>query len=396
MLRILVQALALVQYLNRYIGACFVRLSGRRLDHAHAHLAWTPTVTVVVPLFNEGRAIGDTLRSVLASTYPRALLRVLCIDDCSTDDSLAQARAVARTDPRLTVIRNPRNLGKRASINHAIRVADSELLVSVDSDVLVAPDAIGELVRRFTSPEIAAVGGWVDVRNKHVNWLTRMQTLKYWYAYYLSRNVERAYRRVLSVSGCLAAYRRSVLVELLPTLDERAFLGVPIRYGEDRYLTRLIVNAGYHTTFTLAARCHTLVPATVADYFAQQLRWRRANVLDYATNCRRIWRLPPLIAINYVAMALVLFLYPIGVYRAVHAHRLVHVVAVHAAILALFGVYYRWRVRGWPAEERVGALAYVPHALCMPISSGLLTVLALCTLDASSWETRGQIAPPPA
>ncbi|MCE9577442.1 MAG: glycosyltransferase family 2 protein [Deltaproteobacteria bacterium] len=387
MLRILVQALALVGYVNRYIGACLLRLVRRPLDETVDD--YTPTVTVVVPLYNEGAAIQETLRSVLASAYPHALLRVLCIDDCSTDDSHAQACAVARDDDRLTVIRNPHNAGKRTSINHAIRHADSEILISVDSDVIVLPDAIRELVRRFARPEIAAVGGWVDVRNKHQNWLTRMQVLKYWYAYYLGKNIERLFRRVMSVSGCLAAYRRAVLVELLPVLDERTFLGAPIRYGEDRYLTRQIVKAGHHTTITLSARCRTFVPATLGEYFSQQLRWRRANLLDYAAGCTHVWRLPPLVAINYFVLALVLIVYPIGVVRAIAAHRIVHVVMVHVGFLALFGGYYRWRVRAWPAEERVGPLAYVPHALCMPITSGLLVVLALFTLDASSWETRG-------
>ena len=79
--------------------------------------------------------------------------------------------------------------------------------MSVDSDVIVDRDAIRQLVRRFSDPRIAAVGGWVDVRNKHDNWLTRMQVLKYWFAYYVVKNVERAVRQVLSVSGCLAAYR---------------------------------------------------------------------------------------------------------------------------------------------------------------------------------------------
>jgi len=366
-----------VGYVNRYVGALYVRLTRRPLDATTDTFA--PSVTVVVPLYNEGAAIVDTLRSVLASDYPR--LRVVCIDDASTDDSLAHARSVA--DDRLTVLGNTRNLGKRASINRAVRESDSEIIVSVDSDVLVEPGAIRALVRRFVSPEIAAVGGWVDVRNKHDNWLTRMQVLKYWYAYYVAKNVERAVRRVMSVSGCLAAYRRSVLVELLPILDART-----LKHGEDRYLTRQIVKAGYQTTMTHQARCWTFVPSTLRGYFSQQLRWRRANVVDYAAGTTHVWKLPPLVAINYFALAIVLFLYPFGLYRALVHHRLVHVIAVHAIILTVLGAYYAWRTRAWPAHERVSAWSYVPHALCMPITSGIFVVLALFTLDSDRWETR--------
>lgn len=157
--------------------------------------------------------------------------------------------------------------------------------MSVDSDVMIDATAIRQLVRRFTRAEIAAAGGWVDVRNKHDNWLTRMQTVKYWYAYFAMRNIAWAFQRVLCLSGCLTAYRRSVLVELEPVLERRALLGVPIKYGDDR-----------------------------------------------------------------------------------------------------------WRVRAWPAHQRVGALSFVAQALVMPVTYGLLTPLALFTLDSGSWETRGHDA----
>jgi hypothetical protein len=270
MLRVLIQLLAIVQLVNRYLSATF-RASGRgRGDETVDD--YEPTLTVVIPVFNEADAIQDTLRSVLASDYPREKLRVVCFDDGSSDDSWQRARAVAAEDDRLSVVRSPVNVGKRLAINRVVREVDSELIVSVDSDVLVEPGAIRQLVRRFARPSIAAVGGWVDVRNKHDNWITRMQVLKYWYAYFVAKNLEKSFHHVMAVSACLAAYRRSVLLELMPILEERAVLGVPIKYGEDRFLTRQIVKAGYHTTSTLEARCRTFVPATLAEYFNQQLR----------------------------------------------------------------------------------------------------------------------------
>ena len=375
-------------YVNRYLGGLVARaMRGDKLDETTD--AFEPTVTVVIPLFNEGAAIAETLRSVLASAYPADKLRVVCIDDCSRDDSYAQASAIAAEDPRLAVLRNPVNVGKRCSINRAVRESESEIIVSVDSDVVVERDAIRQLVRRFVDPRIAAVGGWVDVRNKHDNWLTRMQVLKYWYAYYVVKGIERAFRQVMSVSGCMAAYRRVVLVELLPVLDGRAILGVPIKYGEDRYLTRQILKAGYLTTVTLAARCRTFVPNTLGAYFAQQLRWRRSNIVDYGAGIGHVWRLNPLVAINYFTAAIVLVLYPIGVARVAAAGRLSAAIWIHVSLLAVYGAYYRWRVRAWPEHERVGVLSYVPHALVMPITSGLLVPLALLTLDSTSWETRG-------
>src|SRR5262249_6745421 len=160
-------------------------------------------------MYNEGAAIQETLRSLLAQKYPPEKLTITVVDDCSTDDSFALASAVIpESHGRIKVLRNPQNVGKRRSINHAVRETNAEVIVSVDSDVVVDPDGVRELIRRFTSPRIAAVGGRIDVRNKHENWLTRMQTIKYHYGYHFMKNLEWAFQRVMCLSGCLTAYRR--------------------------------------------------------------------------------------------------------------------------------------------------------------------------------------------
>jgi cellulose synthase/poly-beta-1,6-N-acetylglucosamine synthase-like glycosyltransferase len=389
---VLVHFLAVVVFVNRYIGGMLLRaIRGSKWDETVDD--FEPTITVVIPLFNEGAAIQDTLRSVLASDYAKGKLSVVVVDDCSSDDSYELALAIAREDRRLRVLRNATNVGKRLSINRVVRETTSELIVSVDSDVIIDRDAIRQLTRRFVSPRIAAVGGWVDVRNKHDNWLTRMQTIRYWYAYYVMRNIEWGFRRVMCLSGCLTAYRRSVLVELEPILESRSLLGKPIKYGEDRFLTRQIIKAGHLTTVTLAARCQTFVPTTLLAYLSQQLRWRRSNIMDYSCGVGHVWRLNPLLAIHYFSMATVILVYPIGIYWALLTGKFFAAVVLHLAILSFFGFYYRLRTRKWPRNQRVGGLAYVPQSIVMPITNALMTPLALFTLDSTSWETRGHGEP---
>ncbi len=385
---VLVHMLALVVFINRYVAGVFLRMiRGTNMDVFDVE--FEPTVTAVIPMFNEGATIKETLQSILDSDYPHAKLKVICVDDCSSDDSYEQARELARlSNGRCKVIRNPKNVGKRCSIIRAVREAKSEIILSVDSDVVVDKDAVRQLVRRFTSPRIAAVGGWIDVRNKHDNWLTRMQVVRYWYAYHFMKNLEWSMRRVLCLSGCLTAYRRDVLVELEPILEHRAICGVPIKYGEDRFLTRQIVKAGYLTTMTLTARCYTTVPATLSSYFSQQLRWRRSNTIDYAGGFTHVWRLNPIIAIHYFSLFALQFAYPLALIRALGTHRFFDTMVIHMMIIAVMGVVYRYRVRKMPKAERVSAVAFMPLAILMPVAYALLAPLALFTLDSGSWETR--------
>jgi N-acetylglucosaminyltransferase len=391
-----VHALAIVVFVNRYVAGLILRLTrGKNWDETRDD--YEPTVTAVIPMFNEGKAIQETLQSILDADYPVEKLNVICVDDCFTDDSYDLAQAIARkSGGRLRVIRNRVNLGKRRSINRAVKASTSEVIVSVDSDVVVDADAIRQLCRRFTDPRIAAVGGWVDVRNKQDNWLTRMQVVKYWYGYFFLKNLEWGFRRVMCLSGCLTAYKRDVLVQLEPVLEKRSIMGVTIKYGEDRYLTRQIVKAGYLTTMTLDAKCRTFVPNTLMSYFSQQLRWRRSNIVDYAGGFSHVWRLNPVLAIHFFSLFALLIVYPIAVVRALASFKFFPALQLHMYAVVLFGIYYRIRMRKLPPEERVGPLAFLPLSLLMPITYALLTPLALFTLDSGSWETRGHDADEPA
>jgi cellulose synthase/poly-beta-1,6-N-acetylglucosamine synthase-like glycosyltransferase len=286
------------------------------------------------------------------------------------------------------VHRMPRNMGKRRAINRVVRKSRAEIIVSVDSDVVVDKDAIRQLVRRFVSPRIAAVGGRVDIRNKHQNWLTRMQTIKYFWGYSFLKSRERSYRSVLCLSGCLTAYRRSVLLELHGLLEKRSVLGVPIKYGEDRFLTRQIVKAGYQTTMTHDAVCKTYALTTLDAYFAQQLRWRRSNLIDYMSGLSHVWKLHPVVAIQYFTLFSLMLAYPVLVFDLLRTGVIIPAMTFHCSVMAACGFYYRWNVRHLPPEEKVSAFSLAPIAAVMTVTYGILTIVALFTLDCGKWETR--------
>jgi len=399
---VICNCLALIVFINRYVAGIILRVV-RRKTWDETTDEYEPTVTAVIPMFNEGAAIRETLQSLVDSSYPHAKLRIVCVDDCSTDDSYEHARAIAKKSRgRLTILRNRVNLGKRRSIIRATRESDSEIIVSVDSDVIVEKDAIRQLMRRFTDDRIAAVGGWVDVRNKQENWLTRMQVVKYWYAYFFMKNLEWGFRRVMCLSGCLTAYRRKVLVELEPVLEKRSILGVPIKYGEDRFLTHQIVKHGYRTVMTMSAMCFTKAPTNLKGYFNQQLRWKRSNIVDFIVGIGHAWDLHPLLCVQYLSMLLLLLVYPFVIVTHVLEGEFFHLTMMHLAVIAGFSMVYHFApsTRALPPWMRVHPIWFLPMAVLMPVAYMLLTPLGLFTLDTSSWETRGHVAgvapgPPP-
>lgn len=388
MVIVIIHLLLLVVFTNRYF-------LGMLMQHVRRHVfeertdSYEPTVCIVVPMFNEGRSIYQTLNSLVAQDYPRNKLEIIVIDDCSVDDSCDWVLRACHENRNITLLRNPQNIGKRRGINRAVRRTSAEIIVSVDSDVVIARDAVKQLVARFTRPDIAAVGGRVNILNRDENWLTRMQTIKYYFGYEYLKNLERSFRSVMCLSGCLTAYRRDVLLELEPILENRRMFGVPIKYGEDRFLTRQIVKAGYKTVMTLEAVSYTKAPSTLMGYFSQQLRWRRSNLVDYFGGISHIWKLNPIVAIHYSSLGAMLLAYPAFIVHSLMNGSFWSVAALHLAIVGLFGMAYRIGTRSWQASERVSAVSFLPMAVVMPVTYLLMTPLALFTLDSGSWETRG-------
>lgn len=85
----------LIVFLNRYVFGLWIRLArGRRAESTDDR--YEPTVTIVVPLFNEGKSIYDTIASFSRLDYPKHKLSVTVVDDCSTDDSYEWACQAAR------------------------------------------------------------------------------------------------------------------------------------------------------------------------------------------------------------------------------------------------------------------------------------------------------------
>jgi glycosyltransferase involved in cell wall biosynthesis len=111
--------------------------------------ATLPSITVIIPAYNEALNIQDCVRSVLANELPpNAQLQVIVADDESTDDTAALAQVIARTDPRvqvITVAPRPRNAiwrGKNWACAQAIEQATGEYWLFIDADVRLQPRAI--------------------------------------------------------------------------------------------------------------------------------------------------------------------------------------------------------------------------------------------------------------
>lgn len=380
-------ALILILVFNRYMAGPFFLWCARR-NARPLPPQDLPTVCITVPMYNEGIHIQATIQSIQALDYPTEKLTYIVVDDCSKDKSWDYAHAAMASDPRGMLIRSPQNQGKRLGLVQAVRQTQAEIIVSVDSDVRLEPNVLRKLVARFTSPRIAAVGGRIAVENAGKNWITMFQTVKYFVGYEFLKDLENAFGSVMCLSGCLTAYRRHVLLEVEPALLHRQLFGCAIKYGEDRFLTRQIVLRGYKTHLEKSALCYTRVPEKLGELISQQVRWRRSNLVDFVGVLPQLGRLHPVVAVHYLCIAAMLFVYPLFLINHLFGSTSHTAFLTHLAVLGFLGVYYSLRTRDLPARYRVSPASLLALSVFMPVTYLLLTPLAAFTLDSSSWETR--------
>jgi cellulose synthase/poly-beta-1,6-N-acetylglucosamine synthase-like glycosyltransferase len=289
----------------------------------------------------------------------------------------------------MTVIQNERNVGKRIGIKNAVLKTHTDLIMSVDSDVIVDRGALRTLVRHMYAADVDAAGGCVFVSNANENWLTRMQAVKYWIGYQFLKNVENAFSHIMCLSGCLTLYKRSALLAVDHDVEKRTFLGDEVKYGEDRFLTRKLVERGYKTRLCFQAQCYTKAPATIPNYLSQQLRWRRSNLIDFITAIPYLGRFHPFVLVHYMSMALLLLFYPLTLAAQVARMGFVVPMMEHALLVTIFALAYELNKHKLPEMARTSGVWFLSMAIVFPVMYLTMTPLALATLGTTSWETRG-------
>ena len=121
------------------------------------HRSWFPSVTVLIPAYNEAQNIAATIQNKLDQDYPRDRVEIIVISDGSTDGTDDIVRQFSSQNVRL-IRREPRE-GKAAALNEAVRHASGEILVFSDANSLFAPDAIRRMVENFGDPKVGYVTG---------------------------------------------------------------------------------------------------------------------------------------------------------------------------------------------------------------------------------------------
>lgn len=115
-------------------------------------------VTLIVTNWNGKHLLRECLPTLIKAVAgdPERRYEVMVIDDCSTDGSLEM---LAEEFPGVRRERTPRNLGFQGANNYAANLAESRLIMLLNNDIKLHPEALGHLARHFEDPRVFAVSG---------------------------------------------------------------------------------------------------------------------------------------------------------------------------------------------------------------------------------------------
>lgn len=243
-----------------------------------------PAVTVIMPVFNEGKLVEEAIGSVAASRYPAGRLEIIVIDDGSTDDSwlhILKAAREAKHRVKVTTLRHLSNLGKRHALHLGFANASGDVFVTVDSDSVLHPDAIRNGVSAMVrDTRVGCVAGCVEVLNPRDSLITRFLKCSFSLSFKFVRAYQNEFRGVFCTPGALSFYRADYVRKVADEWLSQRFLGLACTTGEDRAMTNLFLRAGWLTAYQQNAKVFSKMPADFAGMCRMFLRWARSNIRE--------------------------------------------------------------------------------------------------------------------
>lgn len=237
-------------------------------------------VAVVIPCYNEDPALlSRVLDSLRAQT--RRADRVIVTDDGSDVDYAGFPAAY----PEVTWLRTANQGKKHAQVTAWSACPQADIIVTMDSDSALAPNAIQEGLRPFSDPGVAGVAGTEMAYNYRRNLLTRVTSVRSLaFQLFAMSSQSAAGGSVLIAPGAFSLFRGELLRRTQDAYLGETFAGMPVILGDDTMLTFFALMEG-KVVQQLTAVSFPAYPESIGHHLRQWTRWMRASTI------RQVWRL---------------------------------------------------------------------------------------------------------
>ena len=240
-----------------------------------------PSVTVLIPAYNEEKSMKRTLESIYSSDYPKDKFEVIVINNNSKDKTVQIAKELKQKYKELKIY-NETKQGKGCALNLGIKKSKGEIIFSMDADSFVEPRCVKEMVRYFKNPKVMSVTPSMLI-HKPKGILQRVQQAEYLFGLFLRKSFS-TINAVHITPGAFSAYRRTFF-EKHGDYDEE-------NITEDLEMSLKIQYHHYIVENSADSPVYTIAPNKFKALMVQRRRW-------YAGLMRNTWRYKKIIGPKY-------------------------------------------------------------------------------------------------
>ncbi len=230
---------------------------------------YTPFVSIIVPVYNEGKVLRASIDSLLKLDYPN--YEIIIVNDGSTDNTAEVGESLVglhkgRTSwVKVSLINKP-NGGKSKALNAGIQYSEAEFVLCMDGDSALSPQTLKMGMRHFVDPEVGAVAGNVKVTNRGKPILD-LQALEYIEGLNMARAAQGFVKMVNIIPGPIGIFRKRALHDAGYYSSDT--------FAEDADLTLKILAKGWKIEYEPEAQAWTEAPANIFQLLKQRYRWTR-------------------------------------------------------------------------------------------------------------------------
>lgn len=230
-----------------------------------------PSVTFLVPCWNEEKTVGLTVKSILDLDYPKDKIKVIVIDDGSKDNTFNEASKFASQN---VLVLTKENGGKHTALNLGLEHTTTELVACIDADSTLDKNAMREAAKYFKDSETMGLASCMQIRDVETVW-QRAQAVEYM----LSTFWRKSYASIDAIQvmpGPFSVFRKTVF--------EKIGNYKKAHNGEDFEMTLRLHKNHMKIVNAHKAYVYTVGPATAKGLIRQRIRWIRGfleNARDY-------------------------------------------------------------------------------------------------------------------
>jgi hyaluronan synthase len=288
---------------------------------------------------------------------------------------------------KIKIITNKKNIGKVETQVKLINLCKYDIIVNVDSDVVVKKDALIKLVSAFKDKHVGIANGLIKIISSG-SILDRLQEHQYMCAYEIARVSMGRFGISHCCSGEMLAFRKKAFMPFLDEYQNKKFLGKKLTHGQDRFMTNIFLREGYKSINVPSSIGYTYPRETYTSLLKQYWRWRKSSIRE-SLRCSKycalknpylsLWSILH-ITLPFIFMMLIIAL---GIYD-IYYFKFSHFLIILSSIITITFI-----------SELPLIIKYPRLILILPISVifNLFFVLplwfvALFNLDDNSWGTR--------